>query len=78
MKPVFRNEDGSEKENRFLSDFWGHRIRPFAVVSKAHALESGGIHRKVLRRNEVFVLIYFDRTILALQKLLNICEISVL
>ena len=43
--------------------------RKLAVVSKAHALElrrystRKNFHREVLRRNEVFVLTYVDRTI---------------
>jgi hypothetical protein len=41
--------------------------RKLAVVSEAHALELGrfstrnNFYRQVLRRNEVFVLTYFDR-----------------
>ena len=43
--------------------------RKLAVVSKAHTLElerfstCNNFHREVLRRNEVFVLTYFDRII---------------
>ena len=43
--------------------------RKLVVVSEAHALEmrrsntSNNFHRQVLRRNETFVLTYFDRII---------------
>jgi hypothetical protein len=51
--------------------------RKLAVVSKAHTLELGrfsnrnNFHREVLRRNEVFVLTYFDRIILASENCLT-------
>jgi hypothetical protein len=64
------------KASRACATFIGPGIhgignaRKLAVVSKAHALELGrfstrdNFNREVLRRNEVFVLTYFDRIIL--------------
>jgi hypothetical protein len=61
------------RASRPRATFIGHGIygtgsaRKLAVVSKAHALELGSFrtrnnfHREVLRRNDLFVLIYFDR-----------------